>query len=426
VTKLSFGVNYGTTFRAFRYRNFRLFSLGQSISLIGTWAQLAALSWLVYRLTGSTFLLGTVAFLNQIPMFLLGPFAGVAADRANRKRMLIWIQGLSMIQALILASLVLTDALMPWHIITLSLFIGVINAYDLPIRQSFLIEMVEGRQDLGNAIALNAAIINIARFIGPPVAGFLISTWGEGICFLVNGVSYLPVIASLFIIRVAERKYPVHRDSLWSEFSEAIRYVWNSKPIIAILGLILVHSIAGSPYQVLMPAYAKDILCGNANTFGWLMASPGIGALLATLFLAGRRSVHGFIWFIPASAGMFGISVAVFGLSRSFSLSFFFLFIAGFSMMIQAASSNTLLQTIVEENKRGRIMSLWSMFFWGAMPFGSILSGSISVKIGVQNTLLIGAGCCVVGAVVFASKLRTLTEQLRPIIFRSDTRDKGK
>jgi MFS family permease len=412
---LSFIENYGTTFRAFRHWNFSLFSLGQSISLIGTWTQQAALSWLVYRLTNSTFLLGTVAFLYQIPMFLLGPLAGVTADRSNRKRMLIWIQWLSMIQAIILASLVFTNSLMPWHVVALSLFIGVINAYDLPIRQSFLIELVEGREDLGNAIALNAAIINIARFIGPTVAGFLILTFGEGICFLVNGASYLPAIISLLIIRVPEKKNHVQKNNLWSDFSEVIRYAWNSKPIIAILALILVHSIAGSPFQVLMPAYAKDILYGDANTFGWLMASPSIGALLATLFVASRTRIHGFIWFIPISAGIFGISVAVFSLSHSFTLSFIFLLSAGFSMMIQVASSNTLLQTIVEENKRGRIMSLWSMFFWGSMPFGSILSGSLAVKIGIQNTLLMGAVCCILGAAVFASKLQILTEQLRSI-----------
>src|SRR5208283_1084715 len=274
--KFGLGVSVRTVFRTFRYRNYRLFFFGQGVSLIGTWTQQVALSWLVYRITGSTLLLGVVAFSNQIPTLFLGPFAGVVADRYNRKHLLLWTQGLSMVQALVLAALVLTGAIEPWHIVALSLFIGTVNAFDIPIRQSFVIEMVESREDLGNAIALNSALFNSARFIGPSVAGILISTLGEGIWFLLNGISYVAVLAALQAIRVAEKEKRTQNGPVWGEFREAIDYARNFKPIIAILALLSVFSIAGAPYMVLMPAYAKDVLHGGAHTFGFLMSSAGL------------------------------------------------------------------------------------------------------------------------------------------------------
>jgi MFS family permease len=412
--KLGLGVRVRTVFRTFRYRNYRLFFFGQSVSLIGTWTQQVALSWLVYRITGSTLLLGVVAFSNQIPTLFLGPFAGVVADRYNRKHLLLWTQGLSMVQALVLAALVLTGAIEPWHIVALSLFIGTVNAFDIPIRQSFVIEMVESREDLGNAIALNSAMFNSARFIGPSVAGILISTLGEGICFLLNGISYVAVLAALQAIRVAEKEKRTQNGPVWGEFREAIDYARNFKPIIAILALLSVFSIAGAPYMVLMPAYAKDVLHGGAHTFGFLMSAAGIGALSATLYLASRKNAHGLIKVIPAAAGACGFAIAAFAFSRSFTLCIFFLFLAGFSMMTHIASSNTIIQTIVDEDKRGRIMSLYAMSFMGVMPFGSLLAGGIAGKIGVQNTLLLGAACCIGGALIFASKVPVLVERLKP------------
>ena len=414
--KFGLGVSVGAIFRAFQYRNYRLFFFGQSVSLIGTWTQQVALSWLVYRLTGSTLLLGVVAFSNQIPTLFLGPFAGIVADRFNRKQLLLWTQGLSMVQALVLAALVLAGAIEPWHIVALSVVIGTVNAFDIPIRQSFVIEMVERREDLGNAIALNSAMFNSARFIGPMVAGIMISTVGEGVCFLINGISYVAVLAALQAIRVAKKEHRRQNGPLWGEFREAIDYARNFKPIIAILALLSVFSIAGAPYMVLMPAFAKDVLHGGAHTFGFLMSAAGIGALSATMYLASRKNAHGLIKVIPAAAGAFALAVAAFALSRSFTLCVFFLFTAGFSMMTQIASSNTIIQTIVDEDKRGRIMSLYAMSFMGVMPFGSLVAGSIAGKIGVQNTLLLGAGCCIGGALIFASKLTMLCKLLRPVL----------
>ena len=421
--KFDLGVSVGAIFRAFRYRNYRLFFLGQGVSLIGTWTQQVALSWLVYRLTGSTLLLGVVAFSNQIPTLFLGPLAGVVADRFNRKRLLLWTQGLSMVQALVLAALVLAGAIEPWHVVVLSIFIGTVNAFDIPIRQSFVIEMVESREDIGNVIALNSAMFNSARFIGPMVAGIMISTVGEGVCFLINGISYVAVLAALQAIRVAKKERRRQTGPLWGEFREAIDYARNFKPIIAILALLSVFSIAGAPYLVLMPAFAKDVLHGGAHTFGFLMSAAGIGALSATMYLASRKNAHGLIKVIPAAAGAFGFAIAAFAFSRSFTFCVFFLFMAGFSMMTQIASSNTIIQTIVDEDKRGRIMSLYAMSFLGVMPFGSLAAGSIAGKIGVQNTLLLGAACCVGGALFFASKLPMLVERLQPFFVCMEARD---
>ena len=402
-------------FRALSSRNYRLFFAGQGVSLIGTWTQQAALSWLVYRITGSTLLLGLVAFSNQIPTLFLGPFAGVVADRWERKRLLLWTQSLSMLQALILAALVLSGAIQTWHIIALSLFIGIINAIDIPIRQSFVMQMVERKEDLGNAIALNSAMFNSARFIGPMVAGILISMVGEGVCFLLNGISYLAVLASLAAIRVAPRQNHIGKAPVLREFYEGIRYAFDFKPIIAILALLSVFSLAGAPYMVLMPAFAKDVLHGGAHTYGFLMSSAGIGALSATMYLASRKNAHGLIKIIPAAAAACGLGIAFFALSRSFTLSIICLFLAGFCMMIQIASSNTIIQTIVDEDKRGRIMSLYAMSFMGVMPFGSILAGSVADRIGVQFTMLLGAACCITGALIFALKLPMLCELLRPV-----------
>jgi MFS family permease len=412
--KFGLGISVRAVFRAFQHRNYRLFFFGQGISLIGTWTQQVAISWLIYRLTGSTLLLGVVAFSNQIPTLFLGPFAGVVADRFDRKQLLLWTQGLSMVQALVLAALVLAGAIEPWHVVVLSLFIGTVNAFDIPIRQSFVIEMVESREDIGNVIALNSAMFNSARFIGPSVAGILISTLGEGVCFLLNGISYVAVLAALQAVRVAKKEHRRQNGPLWGEFREAIDYARNFKPIIAILALLSVFSIAGAPYMVLMPAYAKDVLHGGANTFGFLMSSAGIGALSSTVYLASRKNAHGLIKVIPAAAGTCGFAIAAFALSGSFTLCVFFLFLAGFSMMTHIASSNTIIQTIVDEDKRGRIMSLYAMSFMGVMPFGSLVAGSIAGKIGVQNTLLLGAVCCVGGALIFASKLPMLCELLKP------------
>ena len=403
------------TFRALGSRNYRLFFSGQGISLIGTWTQQVAVSWLVYRLTGSSLLLGTVAFCNQVPMFFLAPFAGVVADRWNRKRLLILTQSLSMVQALILAALVLTSVIQTWHIVVLSLFIGTVNAFDVPIRQSFVPEMVGKKEDLANAIALNSALFNCARFIGPSVAGILISTLGEGVCFLVNGISYVAVIMALAAIRVSSGKRKDGKVAVLRELRDGITYAYNFKPILAILLLIATISLAGGSYIVLMPVYAKEILHGGAHTFGFLMSATGIGALSATMYLASRKSVHGLIRKIPLATMACGLAITAVALSRNFAFSMVCLFFMGFGMLTQIASSNTIIQTIVDEDKRGRVMSLFAVALMGMMPFGSLLAGAVAEKFGVPDTLLLGAVVCLLGALAFAGKLPRLNEMLRPI-----------
>ncbi|MBF0524749.1 MAG: MFS transporter [Deltaproteobacteria bacterium] len=410
-------------FRAFGSRNYRLFFMGQGISLIGTWMQQTAMSWLVYRITGSMFLLGVVAFSNQIPTLVLGPFAGVIADRWERKRLLIWTQFLSMLQAIILTWLVFVGTIQAWHVLALSLFIGIVDAFDVPIRQSFIFQMMERKEDLGNAIALNSAMYNGARFIGPSIAGILISTVGEGACFLSNGVSYLAVLAGLAAIKVAPQQSPYGSAPVLRQFYEGIRYAVDFKPIMAILALLSIFSLAGSPYLVLLPAFAKNVLHGGAKTFGILMSAAGVGALSATLYLAPRKNAHGLIRVIPLAAATCGMGIVLFALTRSFPLSVTCLFMAGFGMTAHIASSNTLLQTIVDEDKRGRIMSLFAMSYVGVMPFGSILAGAIADRVGVQFTLLLGAALCIIAALIFGMKLPVLTELLRPTFSNMEIHD---
>ena len=405
-------------FRAFRYRNYRLFFFGQGISLVGTWIQQVALSWLVYQLTGSTLLLGAVAFCNQIPTLFLGPFAGVVADRFDRKGLLLWTQVLAMVQAFVLAALVLARIIEPWEIIALSILMGAIYAFDIPIRQAFVLAMVDNKDDLGNAIALSSAMFNCARFIGPSIAGILISAFGEGTCFLVNAISFLAVLAALQAIRVEKKEGRSKNGRIFSEFREAVVYSVKFEPIIALLAMLAVFALAGAPYMVLMPAFAKDILHGDANTYGLLMSSSGLGAIAGTLYLASRRNAHGLIKLIPIAVGTFALALAAFAFSHTFTLCALFIFFTGFSMMTHVASSNTIIQTIVDEDKRGRVMSLYAMSFMGVMPFGSLLAGSLAAKIGVEDTLLAGACFCVLGAAVFSSRLPRLGRILKPLFFR--------
>ncbi|MGC9196573.1 MAG: MFS transporter [Syntrophobacteraceae bacterium] len=406
---------FKNTFRALRHRNYRLFFFGQGISLIGTWTQQIALSWLVYRLTGSTVLLGTVAFCSQIPMLFLGPFAGVCADRFDRKKLLFWTQALAMVQAFVLAGLVLCGVIRTWEIVALSCMIGVIYAFDIPIRQSFVLAMVDKRDDLGNAIALSSAMFNGARLLGPAIAGILISAFGEGICFLINAFSFIAVLAALQAIKVAKRQPNGRKGRVFGEFREAAVYARRFEPIFAILVMLSVFALAGSPYTVLMPAFVKNVLHGNADTYGFLMSSSGLGAIAGTIYLASRKNAQGLIKAIPAAMGLFGAAMVAFSLSRASSTCVFFIFFASFSMMIQIASSNTIIQTVVDEDKRGRVMSLYAMSLMGVMPFGGLLAGSIAGKISVRYTLLAGAVICMVAAVVFSSRLSRLTRMLQPL-----------
>jgi MFS family permease len=402
-------------FRALKYRNYRLFFGGQTISLIGTWMQRIAMGWLVYRLTDSAFLLGIVGFAGQIPGFLVGPFAGVIADRVNRHRMLITAQVTAMIQASILAFLVLTGAIEVWHLVALSVLLGIIMGFDIPARQSFLIQMVENKEDLGNAIALNSSMFNLARLVGPSVAGILIAAVGEGICFALNAISYLAVITALLAMKVTPIKTERKENHIWRGLKEGFSYAFGFAPMKAIILLFGLVSLMGMPYQVLMPIFAKDILHGGAHTLGFLMGATGVGALFGAVYLASRKSVLGLERTIAVAAGVFGVGLVAFSMSRVLSLSLFLVLLVGLGMMVQMASSNTVLQTIVDDDKRGRVMSLFAMSFMGMAPLGSLLAGSLASKIGAPYTLLIGGSFCVLGSLLFARKLPVLRKAVRPI-----------
>ncbi len=389
------------TFRALQYRNYRLFYLGQFISLIGTWMQQIAVSWLVYRMTNSIFLLGLVGFISQFPTFVISPFAGVWSDRMNKHRILIWTQILSMIQALTLAALVLTDRITVWPIIVLSFFIGCINAFDVPARQSFIIDMIEDRKDLGNAIALNSAMFNGTRFLGPFIAGILIAAVGEGICFLINGLSYIAVIAALLGMQIVYIKKETKNNGMLEELKEGFFYVFRDQKMKSILLLMALTSIMGIPFVVLMPAYAKDILQGGPQTLGFLMSSLGAGALLGAFYLASRINVKGLRKNIPLAVGVFGLGIIGLSLSRSPVISLLLVFLAGFGIMIQVASSNTWLQTNVDDDKRGRMISFFAVSFLGMAPFGSLLAGSVAGSLGVPLTFFAGGICCILGALFF-------------------------
>jgi len=403
-------------FRALEHRNYKLFFSGQSVSMIGTWMTRIATSWLVYRLTGSALLLGVVGFAGQIPSFLLAPFAGVIVDRWNRHHLLVATQVLAMIQSLALAILALTGYIEIWHVIALSIFQGLVNAFDMPARQSFVVEMVEKREDLPNAIALNSSLVNAARLLGPSIAGVVIAAVGEGWCFFIDGVSYIAVIASLLAMKVAPSAIKaVKKTNVLQQFREGWDYVYGFPPISKILLLLAFVSLVGMPYSVLMPIFAIDVLHGGPHTLGFLMAASGVGALCGAVFLASRKTVVGLGRYIPRMAALFGIGLIAFSLSRMMWLSMLLMVVTGLGFMVQMATSNTIIQTIVDEDKRGRVMSFYTMAFMGTAPFGSLLAGSLAAQIGAPNTLLIGGICCVLGAVWFQRALPRLRQFVRPI-----------
>ena len=401
--------------RALRHRNYRLFFSGQGISLIGTWMQQIALGWLVYRLTDSAFLLGLVSFSSQIPTFILASIAGVFADRYNKHKIIITTQILATLQAAILAFLTLTNLIQIWQILLLSLFSGIINAFDMPTRQTFVIDMIEDKKDLPNAIALNSSMFNSARLIGPTIAGIVISVLGEGLCFLLNAVSYLAVITALLKMNIESK--PTHRrkEKVLEGLKEGIKYAYNFKPIRALLLLIGLVSLTGMPYTVLMPVFAKDILKGDAHTLGFLFGAVGTGALIGALYLASRKSVLGLARWITIAVSVFASGLILFSFSRNLTLSLFLMLFTGFGMMTQMASSNTLLQTIVDDDKRGRVMSLYVMAFMGAAPFGSFMAGILASTVGASYTVLSGGIVCLLGAILFAKKLPSLRKHIRPV-----------
>ena len=379
--------------------------------------QYVAMSWLVYKMTNSAFMLGVVGFASQIPTFILSPFTGVLADRHNRYKILLFTQALAMLQAFILAFLTLTGNIAVWHIIVMGIFLGCINALDIPARHSFILQMIEEKENLGNAIALNSMMFNFARLIGPSIAGVLIAITGEGACFLINAVSYLAVIASLLAMDkgVKIRKGRREDYDIFKDLKEGLDYVLKSRPIRAILLLLGVISLMGMSYAVLMPVFARDVLGGGPHTLGFLMAAVGVGALAGTVYLASMKRAIMLGNLLPVSVGVFGIGIIAFSFSHNIGLSLVLLVISGFGIMVQMAASNTILQTIVDDDKRGRIMSFYTMAFMGMAPLGSLLAGAMAVRLGASNTLIISGSCCVIASVVFVSKIPSLKKMLQPI-----------
>lgn len=409
------GAQLTSIIRALHHRNFRLFFGGQSISMTGTWMQRVALGWLVYRLTNSAFMLGLVGFAGQIPTFILAPFAGVLADRWNRRLILIVTQTLAMTQAFILSFLVLTGIITIWQIIILSIVLGIINAFDMPTSQSFMVEMIEDKKDLGNAIALNSSIVTGARLIGPSIAGIIIAAVGEGSCFLINGFSYMAVIGSLRLMRIEKTDFKFQKSKAWQELKEGFRYASGFEPIRIILLMFAVVNLMGMPYMALMPVFAKDVLQGGPDALGFLMGSAGMGALAGALYLASKKTVLGLGRAIPLAASIFGAGLITFSFSRIMPLSLVLMLMTGFGQIVLMASCNTLLQTIVDDDKRGRIMSFYTMAFMGATPVGTLISGSLASKIGAPWTIFIGGIACIISAVFFVKKLPALRKMIRPI-----------
>ena len=401
--------------RALRHRNFRLFFGGQTISLIGTWMTRIATSWLVYRLTGSALLLGTVSFAGQIPTFLFAPFAGVWVDRLDRRQVLVWTQTLSMVQSFALAALTLSHHIAIHWILALSVMQGIVNAFDMPGRQAFMVKMVEDRRDLSNAIAINSSMVNVARLIGPSLAGMLIAVTSEGWCFLIDGISYIAVIASLLMMRLHAPVMERRTTSTLTELKAGWTYVSEFVPVRTILLLFAVISLMGMPFVVLMPIFAARVLHGGPHTLGFLMGAMGVGALVSALSLAARKSVLGLVRMIPIAAAVFGLGLIGFGLSRVFWLSMIMVLIAGMGMMQGMAGSNTIIQTIVSEDKRGRVMSYYTMAFVGMAPFGSLLAGTLAHAVGAPWTVIANGSAVLLGAAWFATQLPAVRREIRPI-----------
>lgn len=401
--------------RALRHRNFQLFFAGQGISLIGTWMTRLATGWLVYRLTNSALLLGLVSFSGQIVAFLLGPFAGVMVERLERRRLLVWTQAAAAAQSLAMAALTLTHVITIEEIIALAAFQGVINAFDMPGRQSFLVQMVDDRADLANAIAINSSMNNGARLIGPAIAGMLIGAIGEGGCFLIDGISYFAVIGSLLAMRIRPLDVHKHTTGMLAQVREGWDYVRTFWPVRIILLLLALGSLMGWPYTVLLPIFAGQVFHGGPHTLGWLTGASGVGALISALSLAVRKTVLGLTRMLQIAMAMLGSALILFGLSKIFWLSLLMMVFAGFGLIQTAAVSNTIIQTLVPEDKRARAMSYFTMAFFGAAPFGSLLVGVLAQRIGAPHTMIFTGACCLAGALWFAMERPKVRAAMRPV-----------
>ncbi|NCA77489.1 MAG: MFS transporter [Alphaproteobacteria bacterium] len=417
-------------FASLRSRNYRIYFIGQGVSLIGTWMQTVALSWLVYRLTGSVFLLGVIGFTSQIPTFVMAPFTGVISDRYNRLTILKLTQFFFMVQSLAMALLVLFKVVEPWHIVVLSIIFGVISAFDAPARQSLVMDLIDDKAYVGNAIALNSAIFNGARLIGPAVAGIVIAIVGEGICFLINSVSFIAVLLALTLIRIAVKQESSGPAGFRESLGEGVRYTFNSVPIRMLILLLAAMSLVGLSYIVLLPAYAKEILHGGSETLGYLMSAMGAGALAGALTMAARKSVFGLTRIIAYGVILMGLSIALASFSARLYLSMIFFFFTGLTMIMTLSAINTMLQTISDEDKRGRVMSFYAMALMGASPIGNLVAGSIASGIGVEWTMLIAGAITLLSGIWFTLNRKSLRQYIRPIyvskgILRSLPHDVG-
>jgi MFS family permease len=401
--------------RALRHRNFRLFFSGQSVSLIGTWITRIATSWLVYRLTHSAMLLGLVGFCGQIPTLVLAPMAGVLVDRWDRHRILVWTQAFSALQSLALALLALTNTITVGWVLALQVVQGLINAFDTPARQAFVVHMVDDREDLPNAIALNSTMVNGSRIIGPSIGGIIIAAVGEGWCFMIDAVSYIAVIASLLAMRLAPLPRRPQGGAMLTELRTGFEYVTRFAPVRTALLLLALVSLMGMPYTVLMPVIATQTLHGGAHTLGFLMTASGLGAVGGALYLASRRSVLGLGRVMVIATLAFGAGLIAFSQARVLWLALLVLPVVGAGMMIEMASTNTILQTVVSEELRGRVMAFYTMAFLGTAPIGSLLAGIIANHVGAAPTILLGGVACIAGALWLALRLRGLREHVRPI-----------
>jgi MFS family permease len=401
--------------RALHSRNYRLFVAGQLVSLIGTWMQSVAQSWLIYRLTGSAALLGLIGFAGQIPIFILAPVGGVIADRVDRQRVLIVTQSAMMALAFALAALTLGGVVREWHIFVLATLLGVANAFDIPTRQAFLVETVS-RDDIVNAIALNSSMLNGARIVGPAIAGIIVAAFGEGWCFLLNAISYVAVIGALLVMRVDAVPHPEAHVSAWDSVVEGFAYSWNMKPVRALLLLLGLVSLMGMPYSVLMPVIAAGVLGGGPNAYGLLMSASGVGALAGAALLTLRRHIHGLGRWVAISAASFGISLIAFSFSRVLWLSALLLVPAGFFMMVEMAASNTLIQSMIPNRLRGRVMSVYSMMFMGMAPVGALVAGALAAPLGAPATVALGGAICIAGGLLFGAGLPHLRGPARELI----------
>jgi len=391
-----------SAFRALSHRDYRLFFFGQGVSLIGTWMQNIAASWLIYKLTGSEFMLGIASFFGLMPVFLFSPIAGVFSDRFNRRKILIIVQIMAMLQAFTYASITITGIVQVWQALTLSCILGIINSFEMPVRQAFVVEMVKDRADLTNAIALNSLIFNASRFIGPAIAGIITAALGPGMCFLINGISYIAVITAFLSMNPADNKIDKTNNNIFSDMKEGFFYCFNFIPIRDLLILISIISLFAMTFPLLLPVFAVKVFNGGSHTFGILVSSIGAGAFIATIYLAMRESIAGIGKIMNIAVYALSLSFMVFSFNKSISMAIPILVIAGFSLIVVMASSNMVLQTIVDENKRGRVMSFYVMAFAGSAPAGSLLTGTVSSKIGSPMTLLIyGAACFMLGTLFF-------------------------